>query len=150
MADRENEKKYSAETKGYTDKIYEVRFMPVLERSEYQAGPEREGLIKLQGIMEEKDFEKYINNGLIRITQDGDRLIILRKCRVAYGMKEPLAVYRQRPNSISSNKYSLIAYNLNVYRKVLNFSWVKSYFFFFCFFLPNFLIHKILQSYINR
>ena len=43
MADRENEKKYSAETKGYTDKIYEVRFMPVLERSEYQAGPEREG-----------------------------------------------------------------------------------------------------------
>lgn len=31
MADRENEKKYSAETKGYTDKIYEVRFMPVLE-----------------------------------------------------------------------------------------------------------------------
>ena len=40
MADRENEKKYSAETKGYTDKIYEVRFMPVLERSEYQAGPE--------------------------------------------------------------------------------------------------------------
>ena len=33
MADRENEKKYSAETKGYTDKIYEVRFMPVLERS---------------------------------------------------------------------------------------------------------------------
>ena len=34
MADRENEKKYSAETKGYTDKIYEVRFMPVLERSE--------------------------------------------------------------------------------------------------------------------
>ena len=56
MADRENEKKYSAETKGYTDKIYEVRFMPVLERSEYQAGPEREGLIKLQGIMEEKDL----------------------------------------------------------------------------------------------
>ena len=52
MADRENEKKYSAETKGYTDKIYEVRFMPVLERSEYQAGPEREGLIKLQGIIE--------------------------------------------------------------------------------------------------
>lgn len=87
----------------------------------------------------------------IRKRQDwGLWLIILRKCRVAYGMKEPLAVYRQRSNSISSNKYSLIAYNLNVYRKVLNFSWVKSYFFFFCFFLPNFLIHKTLQSYINR
>ena len=83
MADRENEKKYSAETKGYTDKIYEVRFMPVLERSEYQAGPEREGLIKLQGIMEEKDFEKYINNGLIRITQDGDRLMMISKSEMS-------------------------------------------------------------------
>ena len=31
MADRENEKKYSAETKGYTDKIYEVRFMPSIK-----------------------------------------------------------------------------------------------------------------------
>ena len=86
MADRENEKKYSAETKGYTDKIYEVRFMPVLERSEYQAGPEREGLIKLQGIMEEKDFEKYINNGLIRITQDGDRLMMISKSEMYRSM----------------------------------------------------------------
>ena len=81
MADRENEKKYSAETKGY-----EVRFMPVLERSEYQAGPEREGLIKLQGIMEEKDFEKYINNGLIRITQDGDRLMMISKSEMYRSM----------------------------------------------------------------
>ena len=86
MADRENEKKYSAETKGYTDKIYEVRFMPVLERSEYQAGLEREGLIKLQGIMEEKDFEKYINNGLIRITQDGDRLMMISKSEMYRSM----------------------------------------------------------------
>lgn len=86
MADRENEKKYSAETKGYTDKIYEVRFMPVLERSEYQAGPEREGLIKLQGIMEEKDFEKYINNGLIRITQDCDRLMMISKSEMYRSM----------------------------------------------------------------
>ena len=86
MAVRENEKKYSAETKGYTDKIYEVRFMPVLERSEDQAGPEREGLIKLQGIMEEKDFEKYINNGLIRITQDGDRLMMISKSEMYRSM----------------------------------------------------------------
>ena len=69
MADRENEKKYSAETKGYTDKIYEVRFMPVLERSEYQAGPEREGLIKLQGIME-----------------DGDRLMMISKSEMYRSM----------------------------------------------------------------
>ena len=89
MADRENEKKYSAETKGYTDKIYEVRFMPVLERSEYQAGPEREGLIKLQGIMEEKDFEKYINNGLIRITQDGDRLMMISKSEMYRSVLSP-------------------------------------------------------------
>lgn len=54
MADRENEKKYSAETKGYTDKIYEVRFMPVLERSEYQAGPEREDSLSYKELWKKK------------------------------------------------------------------------------------------------
>ena len=75
--DMEEGKKYSAESKGYTDKIYEVRFQPVLEREEYQEGPVRDALVKLQGLMKEKDFEKYINNGLIRITYDGSRLLLI-------------------------------------------------------------------------
>ena len=52
MEEMEKGKKYSAKSKGYSDTIYEVRFTPVLERPEYQEGVEREGLLKLQQIME--------------------------------------------------------------------------------------------------
>lgn len=86
MSNIENEKKYSAEVKGYNDKIYEVRFMPVLERPEYQNGPEREGLLNLKELMEAKDFEKYINNGLIRVTQDGSRLMMISKSEMYRSM----------------------------------------------------------------
>lgn len=79
MTEMEKGKRYSAKEKGYNDTIYEIRFTPVLERPEYQEGVEREGLLKLQGVMEKKDFEKYINNGLIRITQDGSRLLLITK-----------------------------------------------------------------------
>lgn len=75
----EKDKKYSAASKGYTDRIYEIRFLPVLERPEYQEGPEREALEALKGLMKEADFEKYINNGLIRITYDGSRLMLITK-----------------------------------------------------------------------
>ena len=34
MEEMENGKRYSAESKGYNDKIYEVRFLPVMERPE--------------------------------------------------------------------------------------------------------------------
>ena len=41
----------------------------------------------------------------LRKRQDwGLWLMILKKCRTAYGMKEPLAIYRQRTDSISSKK----------------------------------------------
>ncbi len=79
MEEMEKGKRYSAEAKGYNDKIYEVRFTPILERPEYQEGPEREGLLRLQKLMEEKDFEKYVNTGLIRVTQDGSRLLMISK-----------------------------------------------------------------------
>ena len=73
MTEMEKGKRYSAKAKGYNDTIYEIRFTPVLERPEYQEGVEREGLLKLQGVMEKKDF------GLIRITQDGSRLLLITK-----------------------------------------------------------------------
>ena len=63
MEEMENGKRYSAESKGYNDKIYEVRFLPVMERPEYQEGETREALEKLKKEIAEKDFEKYINNG---------------------------------------------------------------------------------------
>ena len=53
MEEMENGKRYSAESKGYNDKIYEVRFLPVMERPEYQEGETREALEKLKKEMAE-------------------------------------------------------------------------------------------------
>lgn len=77
MEHMEEGKRYSAESKGYNDKIYEVRFVEVMERPEYKEGPVREALEKLQQAMSEKDFEKYINSSLIRITYDTGRLLLI-------------------------------------------------------------------------
>ena len=65
-------------------------------------------------------------------------LTITRKCRMAYGIAEPLAYYRQRPYSVSSNKLSLIKYNVKVYESILGFSKPKACFYFFCLFLPTY------------
>ena len=69
---------------------------------------------------------------------------------MAYGMKEPLAIYRVRSGSISRNKLSLVKYNLNVYKKVLRFSALKSYLFFYFVFLPSYFVKKLGQKYVNR
>lgn len=71
-------------------------------------------------------------------------LTILGKCRVAYGLVEPLAYYRSRTNSISSNKLSLIKYNVAVYHDILKYSWIKSYAYFFFLFLPTYFA-KLLR-----
>lgn len=72
------EERHSAADKGYNDKIYEIRFIPVMEREEYQEGPVRDALEKLKKTMGEKDFNTYVNN-LIRITYDGSRLLLITK-----------------------------------------------------------------------
>lgn len=77
MEEMEKGKRYSAESKGYNDKIYEIRFIPVMERPEYQEGPTREALERLKKEMPDKDFEKYINNSLARVTYDGSRLLLI-------------------------------------------------------------------------
>ncbi len=82
MEEMEKGKRYSAESKGYNSTIYEVRFTPVMERPEYQEGPTREALEKLQKAMAEKDFEKYVNNGLIRVTFDSGRLLLIAKSEI--------------------------------------------------------------------
>jgi len=74
-------------------------------------------------------------------------VMILRQCRVAYGLKEPLAYYRLRSNSISRNKWALIRYNANVYREVLGYSRFRAYAFLFTFFLPTYALKIIKRKY---
>lgn len=88
---------------------------------------------------------------LIRKRQDwGLMLNVLRKCNIAYGIKEPLAIYRLRENSISSNKLSLIKYNIGLYREVLGWTKVRATLFFFVVFLPSYFAKKILIKLYNN
>jgi len=71
-------------------------------------------------------------------------LKILKDIDNAEGIQTPLALYRLRQNSISSNKLGLLKYNYKVYR-ALNYTHLKSSLLLLCFLL-NFIGNKI-QSY---
>ena len=68
---------------------------------------------------------------------------LLKICRNAYGLKESLAIYRKSNSSISSNKFKLVSYNWAVYRKVLNFSLIKSFIYFYLLFIPFYFLKKV-------
>ena len=72
-------------------------------------------------------------------------LSITKRCHIAYGIVEPLAYYRDRSHSVSSNKFSLVKYNVAVYHQILGFSWLKSYFYFLFLFLPTYALKKYRQ-----
>ena len=77
----------------------------------------------------------------LRKRQDwGLFLTIIQKCRMAYAIEYPLAYYRNRRKSVSSNKLSLVKYNIRVYEKVLGFSKIKAYLYFLFLFLPTYYI----------
>ena len=71
-------------------------------------------------------------------------LNILKECQICFCVTEPLAYYRQRSNSVSSNKFSLIKYNVNVYETVFGYTKVKAYLYFFTHFLPTYYL-KVLK-----
>ena len=75
-------------------------------------------------------------------------LTILMKCGTAYGITSPLAYYRITTDSVSSNKFSLVKYNVRVYQQILGYSKLKSYcYFLFCFF-PSYSM-KVLKNKID-
>ncbi len=65
-------------------------------------------------------------------------LNILKDCQICFCLTEPLAYYRQRQQSVSSNKFSLIKYNVNVLETVFGYSQTKAYLYFFIFFMPSY------------
>lgn len=88
---------------------------------------------------------------IIRKRQDwGLMMRILQKCKIAYGMKEPLALYRLREGSISSNKMDLIKYNIGVYVETLGWSKVRAFFFFLFAFLPSHFFKIVITKLYNR
>lgn len=86
----------------------------------------------------------------IRKRQDwGLWLNILKKIKVAYGMKEPLAVYRIQETSLSSNKLSLIRYNIAVYRQVLKYPLLLAYMSFWIINMPCYFMKKMRLYILN-
>ncbi|WP_176719658.1 glycosyltransferase family 2 protein [Salinivibrio sp. BNH] len=68
---------------------------------------------------------------LIRKRQDfGLWLRILKKCGIAYGIAQPLAKYRVRKDSISSNKLKAALYNWKLYREVENLNLFQALYYF--------------------
>lgn len=81
----------------------------------------------------------------VRKRQDwGLWIEILNRTKIAYGVKEPLAYYRIREQSLSRNKIGLIKHNINIYRKILKYPVVVAYVYFFLVFVPSYIIKKLI------
>lgn len=76
-------------------------------------------------------------------------LLLIKKCKHAYGLKQPLAIYRLRKDSISAQKLKLVRYNLAVYKEVLHFSPLKAWLVFGFLFLPTYAF-KRLRKFFNK
>jgi glycosyltransferase involved in cell wall biosynthesis len=60
-------------------------------------------------------------------------LQLLKECDEAKGLQEPLAVYRERSSSISSNKMEMLKYNWLIYHQVEGFGRTRATFQLFLF-----------------
>jgi len=78
------------------------------------------------------------------------KMLMLEKAKDAYGIKEPLGIYRLVGNSLSRNKKKLIRYNIEAYHVTFGWSWLKSVLFFIFIFSPNYTFKKIEHKFINR
>lgn len=76
----------------------------------------------------------------LRKRQDWAMFIELTQAAgVAYAYTDkPLAYYCDRQGSVSSSKFSLIKYNMAIYRNILHYSLLKSLFYFIFLFLPTY------------
>lgn len=94
----------------------------------------------LTGIYNAKTLGKvYMPN--IRKRQDWALwLALIKNVGYAYSIEEPLAKYRLRENSISSNKLNLLKYNYTIYRKALKFGAFKSGLYLIRFLIEHFFI----------
>lgn len=86
----------------------------------------------------------------IRKRQDwGLNIRLLKRCRIAYGIKEPLATYRIRKGSVSRDKFSLVKYNVEIYHQVVGLSKAGSILTFIFVFMPFYSGKKVLNLFDN-
>lgn len=95
----------------------------------------------LTAIYDTKQLGKKYYMPIINKRQDwGLFMRILKDIKICYPVTQPLAYYRKHQNSISSNKTSLIRYNISIYKQILGYSTLKACLFFLYGFLPTYSI----------
>lgn len=72
-------------------------------------------------------------------------LTIMKDCKVAYAITEPLAYYRITAGSVSRSKFRLVKYNAKVYQQVFGYSPITSYIYLFLVFMPTYT-YKVLSN----
>ena len=86
----------------------------------------------------------------IRKRQDwAHKMAVMNICKTAYGVQEPLAIYRHSETSISKNKHSLVKYNIQGLM-TLGWSKTKSILFFILFFMPCYIMKCIKRTMNNN
>ena len=75
---------------------------------------------------------------------------IIRKSGTAYGIQEPLAILRKRHRSVSSNKFSLVKYNVAAYQVVLGWSRIRAILYFMMVFMPTYTIKRMRIKISNK
>lgn len=73
-------------------------------------------------------------------------LDILQATKYAYCIEEPLFIYRYTPGSISSNKFKLFKYHVDVYQQALGYSKLHACLLFYCISLPCFVVKKTMEK----
>ena len=101
-------------------------------------------------IYDTADFGKILMPNLRKRQDWGLFMSILRKCGKAYGLKQPLAYYRQGQQSLSKNKWSLIKYNLKVYQDILKWPYILSLLFFIFCYMPCYTYKVWLKQQYNK
>lgn len=90
------------------------------------------GKIYMKPIRRRQDFALWLN--------------ILQKTKYAYCIPEPLFIYRYAPNSLSSNKFKLLKYHVQVYEQALGYSKIHAYALFYGVSLPCFVWKKMMEK----
>lgn len=74
-------------------------------------------------------------------------LSIIKECKHAYAITEPIAYYRIADNSVSSKKFNLIKYNAKVYQQIFGYNALEAYAYLFFIFMPTYFKKVLMNKY---
>lgn len=84
----------------------------------------------LTAIYDTKEIGKFFMPEIIKRQDYGLWLRLLKEIDFAYGIRQPLATYRIRKGSVSSNKFKAAQYQWKIYRDVEKLGLLKSFYYF--------------------